>query len=265
MANNFDKTQFANRKEYPVNARRTMEGWVTPGIAFEDYARMSTQQRKPSGERRLPTPDWSVNDTKLRDLLVAFMEERAGFRKQQKGTLSERLERAKLAVINQRPRLVAVLDKLCNEYVTLKRLGLNPDSSDKEWNESRLQPYIPCCEGEARFVAEKKRKRELEIEIEGLDTYLRYTANGGADVIAAIVFLYYRVGLDSVGVGAELSLKPPHVRQTLWRLFQTASKLWPKHIPVMEAAASKETIVNPKTSGDFEGAGLDAAPLFGYY
>lgn len=258
------ETQFANRREYPVNARHTVEGWVSTGIAFEDYARMNTQQRKQSGERRLPTPTWSVNDKLLRELLVVFMEERAGLRKKQKGTLTERLERAKVAVINQRPRLIAVLTRLGAEYVTLKRLGLDPTTTDEQWNASRHQPYIVCCAGEAKFVAEKKRKRELEIEIEGIDTYLRYTANGGADVIAAVVYLYYRSGLDSVGVGSELGLKPPHVRQTLWRLHQTAAKLWPepKQDVVNLAAAIECGNANPKTSGASTGAGVAAAPLF---
>ena len=63
--------------------------------------------------------------------------------------------------------------------------------------------------------------------IEGIDTYLRYTVNGGADMVASAVYLYYRVGMDSVGVANELGLKPPHIRQTLYRLHQTAKKIFP--------------------------------------
>jgi hypothetical protein len=88
---------------YPVSARKTVDGWTSPGIAFEDYTRMSTQQRKQSGERRLPTPPWALNDKMLRLLLVTFMEERAGFRKKQKGNLRERLQRASEGVVAQRP------------------------------------------------------------------------------------------------------------------------------------------------------------------
>lgn len=216
---------------YPVSAQPTADGWSGPQLSYDDYTRMSTQQRKQSGERRLATPLWSVNDKLLQELLVCFQEERAGFRKKQKGTLIERLERANAAIMNQRPRLITLLDKLCNEYVVVKRLGIAPETTDAEWNAARKQPYMPGYEGEAKFMAQKKRTRELEIEIEGIDTYLRCTnVGGGAGFIVSIVYLYYRAGLDSVGVGAQLGYKPPHIRQTLWRLFETAAKLWPEQV-----------------------------------
>ena len=224
-AQHFDPHQFAGRHMRPVNAHPTSDGWASPNIAFEDYARMSTKQHKPSGERRLPTPKWAVNDAMLQKLLVTFMEERAGFRKLQHGTLLERLQRARMAVINQRPRTIALLDKLCGEYVRVKRMGTMPGITDDEINGSLNQPF--CFAEDARRYVDYKRRRELEIEIEGLDTYLRISENGGADVIAAVVFLFYRVGLDSVGVAAELNLKPPHCRQLLYRLYETAAKLWP--------------------------------------
>lgn len=223
MTTKREPVQFAGRKQHPVGAHRVVDGWVSTGIAFEDYSRMSTQQHKASGERRLPTPQWSVNDKMLRELLVVFMEERAGFRKQQRGDLHERLARAKVAIIGQRPRLMNIAAKLCAEYVHLKRVGARPDMGDEELNLSLAQPL--AFPNMARTYLELKRRRELEIEIEGIDTYLRYTANGGADVVAGIVYLYYRTGLDSVGVGTELGLKPPHVRQTLWRLHDTWKKM----------------------------------------
>jgi len=257
---------------YPVSARPVSDGWSSPGLAFEDYARMSTQQRKQSNERRLVTPLWAMNDKLLRELIVKFMEERAGFRKFPKcsikvkdvchpnfwervyngqlllQTQSQRLERAKAAIIAQRPRKIEILDKLCKDYITIKRLGLKPGTAADEWNYAREQPYLNVddpskgflLEEEAEFDAEKKRKRELEIEIEGLDTYLRITENGSADIVAAIVYLYYRAGFDSVGVGAELALKPPHVRQTLWRLHDTAKKLWPSQASDIASSGNKD-------------------------
>ena len=102
------------------------------------------------------------------------------------------------------------------------------------------------AEGEARYQDEQKRKRELEIEIEGIDTYLRISENGGADIIAAIVYLYYRTGYDSVGVAAELGLKPPHIRQTLWRMHQTAKRLEADG-KFKEVASAKKKIVQKRT------------------
>ena len=40
--------------------------------------------------------------------------------------------------------------------------------------------------------------------------------------MAGMVYLYYRAGMDSVGVASELGIKPQHVRQTIWRLHRTA-------------------------------------------
>lgn len=218
---------------YPVSARKAVDGWITTGIAFEDYARMSTHSHKASGERRLPTPVWAVNDGLLRELLVKFMEERAGFRRKQKGGLLERLERANAAVLAQRPRQIAVLTKLCKEYVAVKKYGAHQDCTDEEVMRlaEKILGKTPLCAEVAREKLAKKYARDWEIEIEGIDTYLRYTKNGGAGTVAAIVWLYYRVGLDSVGVGGELNLKPPHIRQILWRLHETWKGISSEHVP----------------------------------
>jgi hypothetical protein len=150
---------------------------------------------------------------------------------------------------------MVVLDKLCEEYVEIKQRGLKPGITDREWNESKPQPYMPFAEGEARYQDEQKRIKQLESEIEGIDTYLRISDNGGADVVAATVYLYYRTGLDSVGVGSELGLKAPHVRQTLFRLHQTAKRL--------DADGEFDGLVKrqPKERTE-KGRGLITPPLF---
>jgi hypothetical protein len=250
----FDATQFAGRREHPVSAHITANGWISNGIDFDSYSRMSTQTRKQSGERRLPTPLWAMNNPMLRRVLVHFMEERAFSRKERqslRGGLKERLDRAAARIITKRPATMLVLDKLCGEYVEIKDKGLKPGMTDAEWNVSKAQPFIGFAEGEPRFQDEQKRIRQLEIEIEGIDTYLRISENGGADVVAAIVYLYYRTGLDSVGVGSELGLKPPHIRQTLWRLHQTAKKL-------QASGKFKELAAKPPSAK----RGLITPPLF---
>jgi hypothetical protein len=210
----FDHYQFDGRRARPVSA--------LTGISFEDYVAMSTRQHKPSNERRLPTPIWATNDELLRNLLVVFMEERCGIKNPQ-GTLLERLKVAQQAVINQHSRMRETLHRLCIEYVQLKQRGVlkTEKEVDAEITKRYGQPPLPFGVEYNKKLVESDRLRELEVEIEGLDTYLRYTRTGGADVLAAIVYLYYRAGLDSVGVAIELGLKPPHVRQLLWRLWQT--------------------------------------------
>jgi hypothetical protein len=218
------------RKKLPVSAKLTATGWLSNGVSFDDYSRMQTSTRKIAGERRLPTPAWAMNNPMLRRVLVRFMEERAFSRKERlavrkKAGLKERLDRACARIMSKRPNAMVVLDRLCEEYVEIKNKGLKPGITDKEWNESKQQPFMEFAEGEARYQDEKKRLKQLESEIEGVDTYLRISENGGADIVAAVIYLYYRTGYDSVGVGEELGIKPPHVRQTIYRLHQTAKRL----------------------------------------
>jgi hypothetical protein len=208
----------------------TATGWLSNGVSFDDYGRMQTLKKKTSGERRLPTPMWALNNPALRRVIVQFMEERAFSKKERlkiRGGLKRRLENAKVKIISKRPAAIVILDRLCAEYVTIKQKGLKPGMTDTEWNASKNQPYMSFAEGEARYQDELKRLRQLEVEIEGIDTYLRISENGGADILVAAVYLYYRVGMDSVGVASELGLKSPHIRQTLYRLHQTAKRLWP--------------------------------------
>lgn len=196
--------QFADRKQYAVSARFAAHGEVeSTGIDFSDYQRCGTIQHKRSGERRFPTPRWAVNDELLRLLLVCFLEERmihanserlwTYWKKVAEEPLDVRLKFAQETLLKERPRHSATLDGLCKEFV-----------------------------GTANSV----RKRQLQIQIQNVDTFLRYTEkDAGLATIAAVVSLYYRYSTDSVGVGFELTLKPPHVRQILSRLFETARKL----------------------------------------
>jgi len=215
------------RSGMPVSARKITGGWLTNGIDFNDFGRMQVQSRS-GASRKLPVPNWAVNDRLLRDLIVTFMEERAGWRKESRGpkggelTLKERLSKATGVITgDQRPRLSAMLDERCMKYVKMRRRGMDPGMTDEEINQSLMQRFMPGFEPEARHVKTSKKLRALEIEIESIDTYLRITANGGADVIAGVVYLYYRMGMDSVNVGAVLGLKPPHCRQILYRLHRT--------------------------------------------
>lgn len=207
MANEpkFDMYAWGERRQRPASART--------GLSYQDFQSMQTFQRKQSGERRLPTPLWAINDALFRKLLVTFMEGRLGLRPG-KGTIIDRLDRARLAALAQHPRLNETIDRLNLEYVQVQRGGV----TDAEVERRTIQPPLPSFEDETKVQAARERLVELEVEIEGIDTYLRYTRNGGAGVLAQVVYLYYRVGLDSVGVADETGLKPPHVRQLLYRL-----------------------------------------------
>ena len=221
----YDLWAFGSRRAKPVSKET--------GIAFEDYKRMGVQVRRQSGERKLPTPEWALNDRKLRKVLVTAMEERAGIKRPQ-GNLKSRLALAEEVIRSQRPRLIATLTRLCKTYVEIKgtRTYL-PEESDQRVILLAQEMFGAVClpladddsgngAATARALLRHLKQEDYEVEIEGIDTFLRYTEqDGGAGVLAASVYLYYRAGMDSVGVGEELGLKPPHVRQILWRLNET--------------------------------------------
>jgi predicted nucleic acid-binding Zn ribbon protein len=187
---------FAGRKRLAVEVEfhGNEEGFDAQSIAFEDYVRCQTFTKKQSGDRRLPTPEWALNDAKLRALVTRYYERRAQFDGPQPGTEQERLARAQQRLLDRKPEMLATVDKLCEEYVYLKRDGGDPD-----------------------------RLRTLEIEIQGIDTTLGLI-DRGPGVLIALVWFYYRAGLDSVGTSVALSgiPSPMSVRQTLWRLH----RLW---------------------------------------
>lgn len=262
-----NRYQFENRPA-PISATKTNDGWVSTGISYDDYKGMSLGKRKHTTERRLPTPIWAVNDPMFRRLIVRFMEERAGLRKKQKGGLRERLNRAQETIVSQRPRLVALLVSLCKDFVKVKDYGAYPDKTQTEIAELAAQingTRTPSAFHDHNLeICNSKRIRDLEIEIEGIDTYLRIHENGGAGFIVSIVYLYYRVGMDSVGVGMELGLKPPHVRQTLWRLHQTAEKLFPaSHAPVENEGVATPNPITASANTDAARAGF-ATPLIDF-
>lgn len=185
--------------QYPVSASYHGEaGWQSPGLAYDDYTRMRTRPAKGTG-RHAETPAWVHNNVEVRETIVLFMECRAllvrcgkgifaaTLRNAREGTLSERLDRAHAALLERRQRsLVEQIKKLCIRYKT-----------------------------------EPVEKRQVLAElIENADTQLRIIERG-AGLPLAVLHFYYNLGMDSVEIGQELQIKPPHVRQILHRLHQT--------------------------------------------
>jgi len=93
------------------------------------------------------------------------------------------------------PKKIAIITRLCHEYVALKRSDLR-----------------------------HPRLRILEVEIQNLDTQLCFIKRP-AELLVGIVQRYYRQNLDSVETGLALGVKPPAVRQTIWRLHRTWKRM----------------------------------------
>lgn len=66
---NFDAFQFAGRRNQPVDAEYTQGGWTSNGIAFEDYARMSSRSSSVPLRHRRWTPAFAANNEKLQRVL----------------------------------------------------------------------------------------------------------------------------------------------------------------------------------------------------
>jgi hypothetical protein len=201
----FDGWQFY-RTPQAVHAEFGGHGFQTNGISFDDYRKMHLTGRALRPQRRLETPAWAWNDGMVRSLLVHYMERRVGWKKTKVGTEYERLVRAQQALSARRPKLTKTIDHLCREYVTVKAGAFKGNH------------------GSPIHQLALTRLRMLEMKIENLDTQLATDARCAA-VVVGIVYQYYRRGLDSASAGAELGLKPPHVRMILWRLNRTWKRM----------------------------------------
>ena len=185
-------------KHYPVAVRFTGGGnCESNGIDFGDYSRMTTSERKCFSGRRTTVPLWAVNNHDLQRVLVAYLDRRAyGARnKFSEGTFLERLMRAERQLAERAPRTQRQLDKLCGRYVELRRNGGAP-----------------------------KELATLQRAINGLDTQLIIN-RAPARIAAAVVYKFFRQGLKSTQIAADLGLHSPGVRQMLFRIQKVATAL----------------------------------------
>lgn len=203
----------------PVHAEFGAYGEVTStGISFDDYSRMQVRQRKVAGARRMAPPPYASNDAALRKVLVAYLERRA-FSKKQRELLTpcseiQAINRAEQLLRSRRKRsLEQTLSRLSHEYVALK----------KESGPMSLE----------RCQAKAKRQKILETQIRNVDTTLRLNRSIAA-VVAGVIYYYYRVGMDSVGVSSELGMTPIHARQLLKRVNDTWEEITETKIPRAE-------------------------------
>lgn len=178
------------------------------GLAGEDYFGahgMHTVYRKLRAQRRRPAPEWMNNTASLREVIVRLVESRAcsggNYRPDYKQPHAERLRIAQEKIATHEAWLIASLRPLMDEELR-----------------HRTKWEITGCQ-QAR-----KRSRELQVEIEGADTQLR-TLNRSAAIFAAVLYLYHLVGYNSVDTGMILGLKPPHVRQIVYRAGRIAEDL----------------------------------------
>lgn len=213
----FDKHAFAGRRSKAVSS--------STGISFQDFGRMHVHRREKVQERRLPTPKWAIRDEWLRELLVTYLEERFYIHTVSGVTISDRLAYARATAEAYAPRKRQLLQEWLSDYNIISTNG-RKDLSDDEaiaifTSLKQIGGQLPLDADIAREYLAEKRLHDLEIQIQNIDTDIVLTERGHAEIIAAIVYLYYRLGWDSVTVAEQLGLKSPHVRQVLARLHAT--------------------------------------------
>lgn len=162
------------------------------GLSFADYNFAQTEVHKLNRGRRKDPPSWAFCKAEFRLLLARYCELRADITFPMTGTTEERVAYATHVAREKIPAKMKVLEKICREYTELKKRGEN----------------FP-------------RQRKLEQLIEGVDSQIVLDRRGPAFVVAAI-YQYFSLGWDSVQVAAALQLKPPCIRQLIFRL----ERLW---------------------------------------
>lgn len=226
----FDRSQFDGKRPNAVRASRTREGWESTGISFADLGKMHVQRRAKVQERRLPTPRWALNDEQLRELLIVYLEERFYIAPEETEglTLIERRKLVSWKAEHYLPEKRKLLDKWLLDYHAIATSRNETLSDDEAQNRlCSVNGCQPAYDGDqAREKLAEIDLHNKRIEIQGLDTDIVLTEKGHAKVIAALVYLYYRLGWDSVTVAEQLGLKSPHVRIVLYRLHAA----WRKHL-----------------------------------
>ena len=183
--------QFSDRHRKPVSVEFDGEGdAVSTGLAFDDYARMTTIIRRPTA-RRKPIPVYATNPASMRALLVRYMEARAfgtNTLQQLTGSHAQRLRRAHDAIVADVPRLDALVNTLCNRYMAARRDGAPDDVL-----------------------------RRVRIEIEGVDAQIRMAKDLPA-IVVGIIYRSYCLSEPSNHVASAFGLQPPAIRMLLHRL-----------------------------------------------
>ena len=167
-------------------------------LAFSDMDRIHIEKRKGEGEvaRRLPKPEWAMNDKDLRRVVLTFCEGYLYIR-QPAETDGERLK-----AIAERAKTVFPVKEL-----ELARLL-------KQFNELSQDPK-----------ADKEQLRRLAILVGNRDSIIQILKRGLPALATSVAVYSYRLGHDSTTVAEQLQLKPPMVRIWLYRMNRLAQGL----------------------------------------
>jgi hypothetical protein len=174
----YDEHQFGGGYKR-TTAHRDKNDHPFSHVAASDFMKgMHIERHKVQRDRRLPTPDWAVNDQQLRELLLTYCENRFYLRPDSTLNPEQRMERIRKEELSRVGGLVEKMHDL----------------------QARYKP--------GRGIQIQNRDTQIVIA----------RKSGIMAMTGAVVYLYYRTGCSSKEVAEQLGLKAPHVRALLWRL-----------------------------------------------
>ena len=171
------------------------------GLDYGEFrAEMHLHRRAVFRNRRCEPPEWALNDSQLRRVLLWFWARRIF-----QGRFKKYWERVQRQDLSDDDQL-----RFCQEELP-RRIA--------EYS-ARLKTL---CQ---RFVAREdpRQRRALQTQIRVVDSNIRVLQRGPGLLLRVIV-LYYRCGFDSVAVAQETGFSPQFCRQVTHRLGSAANAL----------------------------------------
>jgi hypothetical protein len=175
----FDQTIFAGRR--PLNLAAV--GLDYAGLQKYSIRRISNLKLG----RQRPTPDWVYNDLKFREVVVRYLECRY-YQRDCSGDLKARLHRCTVEAKRQALLLKKRIEDSAAKYVALCSLDESSSKARKE-----LRRCIQAADSELAF-------------------HLR-----PAELTAAILYMWFRQGLNSPSIAETIGLSPVAIRQIIHR------------------------------------------------
>ena len=182
------------------------------GLDYVEYSnRCHTLCTKQAHGLRDPAP-WAMCDETLRETLLVFLERRFNVRPATGDDTDARLARIEAAAKKQEAPTAA-----------------------------RLQKYVRTYN--------ERNGATVGLHLQNEDTSLLLTQRGHAKLVAALVYLYFRLGFTSADCADALGLKPPHVRQILARMAHTwkrfvATDAPDRGLPVLRGHAARARLAS---------------------
>jgi len=167
---------------------------TTSGLSFGDYINGMQTQKRSSG-RCAAIPAYMFDSDALQEVITVSVELRAQIYQPSKGMSRQaRLDRAQKMLLARRPGLIRQIETACARYMAARSAG---------------EPW-----------------RALESRVVQLDRQLQ-SLERTPQIIAAVLYLSYRIGLNSPQVSAVLHeiVSPPGVRQILHRAAVIGKKI----------------------------------------